>query len=183
MCDCIKKVDATLAEHGGALGVGFGLSGNTLTARLLLQTRKLPGAGRKALPVVYCHFCPFCGERQGPASGPAPAPDAAAPRKAHPININDTVRVRLTAHGHAVLRRAHAERWGARATEHAERWGGGAGPYAFAPPAVDAEGFSPFQLWQLMSEFGAELGPTGPMPFESELRWQAPPDASAEAQK
>lgn len=64
MCDCIKKVDERLEPHGGMLGVGFGMVGNTMVARLLIQTRKRDSSKRKPLPVVYCHFCPFCGEDQ-----------------------------------------------------------------------------------------------------------------------
>lgn len=65
MCDCIKKVDEQLSSFGGQLGVGFGVVGNSLVARLLIQTRKIDPTKRKPLPVVYCHFCPFCGEKQG----------------------------------------------------------------------------------------------------------------------
>ena len=64
MCDCIKKVDEKLEPFGGMLGVGFGVVGNTMVARLLIQTRKRDTSKRKPLPVVYCHFCPFCGEDQ-----------------------------------------------------------------------------------------------------------------------
>jgi hypothetical protein len=60
----MEKVNEKLKPLGGMLGVGFGVVGNTIVARLLLQTRKRDASKRKPLPVVYCHFCPFCGEDQ-----------------------------------------------------------------------------------------------------------------------
>lgn len=74
------------------------------------------------------------------------------------INMNDTVKVRLSARGLEILRRNHENELGALA----ER-------YPFKAPDVDADGWSVFQLWVLMREFGAHLYNGVRMPFDAEI--------------
>lgn len=61
-----------------------------------------------------------------------------------PFNINKNVKVKLTTYGVAELKRQHDElndQLGGKLTE-------------FRPPSVDAEGFSTFQLHDLMYRLG-----------------------------
>jgi hypothetical protein len=59
------------------------------------------------------------------------------------FNINDDVKVRLTPYGLKV----HAAHW---APYHSE-----SAPYC--PPKIDSEGYSKFQLWDLMAIFGPSM--------------------------
>lgn len=59
------------------------------------------------------------------------------------INLNDKVRVKLTDHGRAVCQK---------------HWG--------EPPKEDADGWSTWQLWVLMQEFGQHMYLGCPSPFE-----------------
>ena len=71
------------------------------------------------------------------------------------VNINDSVRVRLTDHG----RKLHREHW--------DRFVGDAYPYR--APEEDEQGWSGWQLWDLMSVFGEHMCMAGPLPFETEI--------------
>lgn len=63
-----------------------------------------------------------------------------------PFNANHHVRVKLTDYGRQVYREIMAKRWGARSAEH------------LATPAEDADGWSQWQLWDLMNTYGPFVG-------------------------
>lgn len=83
------------------------------------------------------------------------------------LNINSTVRVRLTDAGRQELRRQVAD---------LRRQLGGL-PFQ-AHPREDSEGWSRWQLWALMSQLGhmCQLG-FGDLPFETEIEIEDSPDA------
>ena len=72
------------------------------------------------------------------------------------INLNDVVRVRLTDHGRQVYR------------QHVEGLLGGA--VLWTPASEDADGWSDWSLWDLMSVFGAATYMGGPLCFGTEIR-------------
>lgn len=76
------------------------------------------------------------------------------------FNINSEVRVRLTDHGRALHRRAWNE-LNAKC--------GGKFPFAYEPPKEDADGWSRWQLWCLIGDFGPHLFMGCQMPFEAEI--------------
>ena len=89
------------------------------------------------------------------------------------FNINDKVRVKLTAHGRACLERNHVEFW-ARTGRPA--------PYAYTPPKEDADGWSEWQMWSLMHELGPHTHMGVLVPFETTIQiverkpWTPPPE-------
>lgn len=77
------------------------------------------------------------------------------------FNINDEVRVRLTDVGRAIHRKNHDDlfkAWGAR----------GVMP-EYRPPKEDPGGWSTWQLWDLMHEFGRHCYNGAKIPFETEI--------------
>lgn len=60
------------------------------------------------------------------------------------LNINETVRVKLTQRGRDVHRLDHINFWSQFPGQKRE----------YRPPIEDAEGWSSWQLWCLMKEFG-----------------------------
>lgn len=64
------------------------------------------------------------------------------------FNINDYVRVKLTERGFEILKKD---------AEEFRRLYPTALLGAYVPPKVDAEGYSKFQLWHLMKEFGPHI--------------------------
>jgi hypothetical protein len=69
------------------------------------------------------------------------------------FNINDDVKVKLTPVGFEI---------------HRKYWA----PYTsndYIPPRVDDEGYSTFQLWDLMVIFGSHIHMWGNNPFETEI--------------
>lgn len=60
------------------------------------------------------------------------------------FNVNQTVYVKLTDKGRRILRENHVKRLG--------RY-----PLRYEEPKVDAEGYTRFQLWVLMQEFGPHM--------------------------
>lgn len=79
------------------------------------------------------------------------------------FNINHEVKVRLTVAGRAAHRKNHEDLkdW---ATKHgAKEW------HAYAPPKEDENGWSKWQLWCLMQQFGPYLRNGGDVPFETEI--------------
>jgi len=62
------------------------------------------------------------------------------------LNVNSTVRVKLTDHGRAV----HAK-------DHADCWAGVGVIRPYTPPTEDAHGWSKWTLWQLMQIFGPHI--------------------------
>lgn len=89
------------------------------------------------------------------------------------LNINHIVRVRLTDSGRAALARQHVEFW-ANA--------GRAEPYPYTPPKEDAEGWSEWQLWNLMQDLGHLCRLGFEPPFETTIQLpQAAFDAAVAA--
>jgi hypothetical protein len=73
------------------------------------------------------------------------------------FNINHWVRVKLTEHGRQHHRRKN----------EALLWEHGAD---YQPPEEDAEGWSKWQLWDLMCEFGDGILMAGPLMFETTIQ-------------
>ena len=74
------------------------------------------------------------------------------------FNINDSVRVRLTDHGRAILLQAQLD--------NLER---GRPACLSALPTEDADGWSKWQLWDLMQTFGNWMGVGKKIPFETTI--------------
>jgi len=72
------------------------------------------------------------------------------------FNTNHNVRVRLTDHGRMVHRKSHDDMFG--------------GNFPYELPKEDADGWSEWQLWDLMSQFGEHIHMIGPIPFETTIR-------------
>ena len=81
--------------------------------------------------------------------------------KASEFNINNEVKVKLTAEALAIHRRKFEELH--KTYPHA------LGEYA--PPKVDADGWSKFQLWQLMHDFGPHMFCGSDQLFEDNIVW------------
>jgi len=73
------------------------------------------------------------------------------------FNINHEVLVKLTPEGLSILERDH----NALFSEP--------GAAKFKPPAVDENGYSKFQLWDLMSRFGSHCYNGCKLPFETNI--------------
>lgn len=74
------------------------------------------------------------------------------------FNVNDKVRVKLTKYGSHILK--------VRYNEITKKY-----PYLIEStlPVVDDEGYSTFQLWDLMATFGEYLHNGGRLPFETNI--------------
>ena len=75
------------------------------------------------------------------------------------MNVNDYVMVKLTEHGRELYRK--------RVQKMLDQY-----PRLVLPttPKEDAEGWSKWQLWSLMQEFGEHIYLGGPVPFEPEIK-------------
>lgn len=71
------------------------------------------------------------------------------------FNINNNVRVRLTDAG----RQYHRENYEVLIKHHGAKW------YEYKPPKEDTDGWSTWQLWSLMNQFGAHLSLGAEPPF------------------
>jgi len=83
------------------------------------------------------------------------------------FNINDHIRVRLTSYGRKVHRdNFEAFRAGMPSAARAR--------FNYSAPEEDADGWSTWQMWDLMREFGGHVS-LGRCPFETEIeipiRW------------
>ena len=79
------------------------------------------------------------------------------------FNINEYVWVKLTKHGKEAMERNHKQFWG------------GAGIYQiFTPKLEDKDGWSKWQMWNLMEEFGNDIRLGGDNPFETTILLTAP---------
>lgn len=76
------------------------------------------------------------------------------------INMNDRVYVRLTDTGRGHIEKAHHELF--------------MGKVPFAPTKEDADGWSEWQLWDLMQTLGDVCFMGGPVPFETAIRLKKP---------
>ena len=74
------------------------------------------------------------------------------------LNVNDTVRVKLTDHGRAFHAKDYA---------NFQLTAGTTMPYT--PPKEDAEGWSQWKLWQLMYSFGPHMCLGGALYFEADI--------------
>lgn len=77
------------------------------------------------------------------------------------ININFTVRVKLTDFGREMHRKDHVDFW----TAH------GRPDMRYHPPVTDSDGWSRFQLWSLMQCFGNHVSLGSVPPFETEIEY------------
>ena len=75
------------------------------------------------------------------------------------ININDVVKVRLTEYGRKIHRGNHQKFWSML----------GKCDVKYFPPEEDENGWSEWQLWDLMNEFGKHVGLGSKLPFETEI--------------
>lgn len=80
------------------------------------------------------------------------------------FNINEWVSVRLTDLGRA-HHRADFDQWTKEAGLNLE----------YRPPKEDAEGWSKFQMWNLMHLFGPLCGLGREVPFETTIKLHATP--------
>jgi len=78
------------------------------------------------------------------------------------LNLNDTVRVKLTPRGRAI----HRKNWERLACSIGGRWGR---LHQYMPPAEDGGGWSQWPLWILMQEFGSEINLGCDLPLETEM--------------
>ncbi len=75
------------------------------------------------------------------------------------FNVNDKVRVRLTEHGKTLHREDHAKFWAHLGKKEP--------PYI--SPGEDENGWSEWQMWALMQDFGPHMTLGSPVPFETEI--------------
>lgn len=78
------------------------------------------------------------------------------------INLNDKVKVKLTDHGKDIYYHQYDE-----LNEKLKPYG-----CKFLEPRmpdVDADGYTTFQLWQLMNLYGPHIHMTSPLPFETNI--------------
>jgi hypothetical protein len=80
------------------------------------------------------------------------------------FNLNDHVRVKLTDHGRKIHREQFRE-LNARLPLAANM--------QYTPPKEDAEGWSRWQLWELMSRFGEHIGMCQPNVFDLWIEFEA----------
>jgi hypothetical protein len=76
-----------------------------------------------------------------------------------PFNVNQYVWVRITPHGRAVMLQNELRIWPDGCPYKWER-------------TTDERGFTRWQLWELMHEFGRSMGNGLPVPFETEIEFQ-----------
>lgn len=74
------------------------------------------------------------------------------------FNVNNHVRVKLTDYGRRVLRKWHDDLYW-----RSEK------PPEYHPPKEDADGWSRWQLWDLMSKLGPSISMSMAVPFETEI--------------
>lgn len=83
------------------------------------------------------------------------------------FNINDYVRVKLTDEGRKLLREQHASFMDAIKAH-------GGKPWDYEPPKEDAEGWSRWQMHNLMEALGHACTMGRPVPFETEIQLELP---------
>lgn len=81
------------------------------------------------------------------------------------FNINDKVRVRLTDHGHFVHRKSHEQLVGHMRPGIRDE-------FPYIPPIEDSDGWSEWQLWDLMRTFGPHIWMTGEMCFATGIQFE-----------
>lgn len=96
------------------------------------------------------------------AIGAGETPAEEKPSKPKVLNVNSTVRVKLTDHGRAVHAKEHADFWSNMSVMY-----GVDRPYT--PPKEDAHGWSTSPLWHLMQVFGPQMSPGSNPCFEVDI--------------
>lgn len=81
------------------------------------------------------------------------------------FNINNYVHVRLTDHGRRCLRKSY---------DDLVRAQGGREPWKYTPPKEDADGWSKWQLHELMNSLGEHLWVGAEPVFETTIRFEVP---------
>lgn len=85
--------------------------------------------------------------------------------KTVPFNINDYVRVRLTPYGHKAL----FDQYLALISHYPYK----TPPFPYSAPKEDENGWSKWQMWDLMSTLGGSISMGGPNPFETSIEIEA----------
>jgi hypothetical protein len=75
------------------------------------------------------------------------------------FNINQIVRVKLTDHG----RKIHRQQFRKFNAQFPN------GTFKYDPPKEDEDGWSRWQLWDLIETFGSHVGVCKLLPFETEI--------------
>ena len=78
-----------------------------------------------------------------------------------PFNVNDYVRVRLTDRGRQI-HRENFRKLNATLVLHAD--------IKYTPPPEDADGWSEWQMWDLMSTFGEHMWLSCEPPFGTDIQ-------------
>ena len=78
------------------------------------------------------------------------------------FNINHNVHVKLTDAGKTELKRQHDSMYGSMPNH---LWSS-----KYEPPVEDADGWSKWQLWDLMSQLGGKCYNGCNVPFETEIK-------------
>jgi hypothetical protein len=73
------------------------------------------------------------------------------------FNINDYVKIRLNEYGKSILKKNHAVKNKGL-------------PIKYKPPEEDIDGYSEWQLWCFMAEFGEHMYNGCTMPFETIIK-------------
>jgi len=92
-----------------------------------------------------------------------------------PFNINGEVRVKLTDHGRWLHRKNHDDLmadWAARGIPTR---------LDYTPPREDADGWSKWQMWVLMKEFGPHIFMGMDNPFDLEVVFEVPEERHVES--
>ncbi len=105
--------------------------------------------------------CTDCPTKDGGCNGCPLEPSAAS--TGYVFNINNYVLVKLTPVG----RELHHKEW--LDTQAQLRAKGGSG-FDYVPPVEDSEGWSQWQLWDLMHIFGKHLFNGCKVPFETTIK-------------
>jgi len=87
------------------------------------------------------------------------------------FNVNEEVRIKLTDLGRAKLRANHDKIFN---TPELRR------DYPYLAPKEDAAGWSNFQLWNVMVEFGDAIGNGAPLLFDTNIDIPLPKRRSAD---
>jgi hypothetical protein len=81
------------------------------------------------------------------------------------FNINDNVYVKMTDEGRRIHRQAHDD-----LNAHIRSVSPKVPRFEYHPPAEDEDGWSKWQLWELMASFGAHMHNGCRVPFELTIR-------------
>lgn len=83
-------------------------------------------------------------------------------------NINNYVYIRLTNYGRQIHEKNHHEFWSHHPIEIRPM---------YVPPHEDGNGWSKWQLWHLMYDFGSTMGMGVDIPFETAIRMEVDGDS------